>query len=265
MRSPPSIAAYEDRGEGHPVLLVHSFPLDRRMWAPQVEALAHAGFRAISIDLPGFGQTPLAAGVEPSLEVYASAVIDLLDHLRIECATVLGLSLGGYVALRVVARASERVEALVLADTRATGDSPQVRASRLVNLALVRERGAASLTEKMLPHLLGPRATEVVKAEVRAIGGSQTAEGVTFALLAMRDRGDATELLSQLRQNTLVLVGEFDAITPPAEMRRLSDTLPGGLFVLLSGCAHLSSMESPDAFNVALLDFLVERRRAASR
>ncbi len=251
-----ALAAHDDRGDGPPVVLIHSFPLDRRMWEPQIGSLSAAGFRVLSMDLPGFGATPLPSHTDPSLDVYCDAVQGVLDHLGVKRCTLVGLSLGGYVALRLASRGLDPIDALVLADTRAGGDSPAVRAGRLVNLSLVRGRGTVALIEKMVPHLLAASTGEGARSRVRSIGGAQSPEGVSFALLAMRDREDATPTLAGLGVPALLIVGEHDAITPPAEMRAFADALPDARLVELPGCGHLSSMEAPDGFNDALIEFL---------
>lgn len=247
---------FDAHGDGSPVVLLHSFPLDRRMWRAQCEALAANGFRALALDLPGFGATPLPPHSDPTLDVYVDAALALLDHLGLAKAVFVGLSLGGYVALRLAARAPSRVRALVLADTRAGGDAPDVRAGRILNLALVRSRGSVALVEKLAPHLLAADATEAVRAEVIALGSAQSPEGVAFALLAMRDRPDSTAAVPSMSMPALVLVGQRDTVTPPAEHRTLADMLPNARYVEVAGAGHLSNLERPDAFNAALLGFL---------
>ena len=91
--------AHEVHGNGPDVVFLHSFPLDRSMWVGQLVAAGAAGRRAILVDLPGFGASPLPAGAAPTMETMAHAVLDTLDALGVARATFVGLSLGGYVAL----------------------------------------------------------------------------------------------------------------------------------------------------------------------
>lgn len=109
-------------------LFLHSFPVDHRMWSAQRDALAAQGHRTVAIDLPGFGAAPRMNREPPSLDGYVDAVLSSLDALALDRVTLVGLSLGGYVALRLPSVAPERVGALVLADTRAAADSPETRA-----------------------------------------------------------------------------------------------------------------------------------------
>lgn len=251
-----------DLGHGDPWVLLHSFPIDRRMWSAQREALAADGHRAVAIDLPGFGAAPRMSREPPSLDGYVDAVRASLDALGLDRVTLVGLSLGGYVALRFAALAPERLRALVLADTRAAADSPETRAGRVLNLGLVRSKGPAALIEKMLPHLLAPDAPEALRATVRAWASEQSVEGITDGLLAMRDRADATETLSAIACPTLLLVGSLDAITPPAEHAAMAGAIPGARLEVLEGAGHLSSLERPEAFSGALVRWAAERPAA---
>lgn len=238
-----------------PVLFLHSFPLDARMWSAQVEALSIDGWSCVAPDLPGFGGAPLPSpDLTPSLDVYASAVARALDgHPP---AVVVGLSLGGYVAFRLLARHPRLVRALVLADTRAAGDSPAAKAGRILNSSLVQRHGSAALVEKMLPALVSPSSPQAARDRVRELGAGQRPEAIAFALHAMRDRPDATPLLSGVRVPTLFLVGQQDSITPPEEHRAMAAMVPHAKLVELEGAGHMTNLEAPEAFNRALKGFL---------
>jgi pimeloyl-ACP methyl ester carboxylesterase len=246
-------------GDGPAVVFLHSFPLDRAMWSGQVATVTGCGRRAVLVDLPGFGAAPLPedAGA-PSLDGYVRAVLATLDVLAIERAAFVGLSLGGYVALRLAATAPERATGFVLADTRATADSPEAKAGRIVNLALVRDKGVGALVEKMIPLLLAPESVPNVAPVMRAMGARQSREGISFALVAMRDRPDQTATLAGVRVPALVMAGARDKITPPEEHRAMAAKLARGRYVEVPDAGHLSNLENPDAFNAALGEFLGE-------
>lgn len=247
--------SHEVHGHGAAVVFLHSFPLDRSMWTGQLIAIGAAGCRAVLVDLPGFGESPVL-GAAPSLDAYAHAVLATLDALSIRRAVFVGLSLGGYVALTIASIAPSRVAGLVLADTRAAADEPATRAGRIVNLALVRDRGVEALFAKMLPGLVSAQCPEAVRDRARRVASAQSPEGVTFALLAMRDRPDRTAMLATITAPTLVLVGERDGISTPDEMRAMAAVIPGARFELVLDAGHLSSLEQPERFNAALGRFL---------
>src|SRR5574340_545815 len=100
--------AYDDSGTGIPVLLIHGFPLSRRMWHPQRMTLTAAGYRVITPDLRGFGESDAPDGPY-SMELFADDLAALLDHLGIERTVVGGMSMGGYVLLNLLERYPERL------------------------------------------------------------------------------------------------------------------------------------------------------------
>jgi 3-oxoadipate enol-lactonase len=252
--------AYDDVGTGQPVVFLHGFPLDRRMWAPQTAALAVQA-RCLTPDLRGLGETPLATPLAPPLSIdqYADDVAALLDALAIDRATVVGLSMGGYVAFALWRRHPERVSAFVLAHTRATADTDEVRDRRRTLIRLARERGSRAVAEVQIEGLVGKTTRrerpEVVEQLGRLVAASP-AEGLVGALTAMMTRPDSSPLLATITVPTLVVAGEEDALVPPREARALQEAIPGSRLAVIAGAGHLSNFERPDEFNARLLGFL---------
>ena len=226
------------------------------MWAGQLQAIASANHRAYTVDLPGFGQAALPEGGPPSLDAYATAVFAWMDAQEIPAATLVGLSLGGYTALAMYRLAPERVRALVLADTRAGADTPEAKAGRVVSLGVVRQKGPAGILDRLIPGLLAAGTRRTVRDEVCAMAARQTSEGVSYALVAMRDRADERELLGKITVATLVIVGEHDQVTPPAEMLAMAEAIPRGRYAVVPGAGHLSALEQPTEFNRLLVEFV---------
>ena len=248
--------AVDVRGEPDdpPVLFVHGFPLDRTLWTPVMEALG--GTYRIAPDLRGFGLSD-APDLGYSMATYADDLIALLDSLGVERAVVCGLSMGGYIALELARRSPERFAGLVLMDTRAEPDSPEARRGRDATAQQVRDRGAAPIAESMMGQLLSDRTPSVVADRVRATIMRTPAAGLIGALGAMRDRPDSTGLLSALGEvPTLVVVGEDDPITPPANARDLANAIPGARLEVVSGAAHLPPLEQPKATARLLAEFI---------
>jgi 3-oxoadipate enol-lactonase len=187
-----------------------------------------------------------------TIDEHADDVAELLDRLDIDAATIAGVSMGGYVALAMVARHPRRVRALVLADTRATDDSPEARAKRDENVAIAREQGLEALLDRVVPPLLGAHPLPELALRVRTIASSQPTGAVIDALHALRDRPDATPVLASIAVPTTVVVGAEDVLSPPAEGKRLADGIRGARFVLLDRAGHLSNLERPDAFEDAI-------------
>jgi len=245
-------------GAGILVVLLHAFPLDGRMWAPQVEALA-GSYQVIVPDLRGFGAASEQAVEEAGMDLLADDVARLLDDRGLDRVVLGGLSMGGYVAFAFVRRHADRLGGLLLLDTKASADSEQARADRLRMAERVLAEGTGFVPETMLPRLLGktslqerPELVERVTALVR----EQDPLAVAGAQRGMAARPDATDVLAAIAVPTLVVAGEEDAVIGPEVGRELAVAIPGARFLLVERAGHLASLERPEVVNEALLDFL---------
>ncbi len=251
--------AWEEAGRGTPVVLLHAFPLNRRMWAPQVKELS-ARWRAIAPDFRGHGESGVAEE-DSTMERLAEDVSELLDHLTLERVVLGGLSMGGYVALAFFRRWPERVAALILADTRAGTDTEEGRQGRYETAELAEREGSAAIAERMVSKLLAPmtheRKPEVVTA-VREMILEATPAGIARALRGMAARSASFDLLPQIKCPALILVGEHDSLTPPADSEAMAQAIPNSTLVRIPDAGHLSNLEQPEKFNVALSSFLKE-------
>jgi pimeloyl-ACP methyl ester carboxylesterase len=251
---PPAAAS----GAGTPVVLLHAFPLDGRMWAPQVEALAGT-YQLIVPDLRGFGAAREQAVEEAGMDLLADDVARLLDDRGLDRVVLGGLSMGGYVALAFVRRHADRLGGLLLLDTKAGADSEQARADRLAMAERVLAEGADFLPEAMLPRLLGKTSLEErpeLVERVTVLIREQDPRAVAGAQRGMAARPDAGDVLETIAVPTLVVTGGEDAVIGPEVGRELAAAIPGARFLLVERAGHLSSLERPDVVNEALLDFL---------
>jgi pimeloyl-ACP methyl ester carboxylesterase len=255
---PPLKVAYNEMGDGLPVVFLHAFPLDKEMWAPQLGPISSAGFRVIALDLPEFGgTTPDQDGF--TIDRGADLVASFLKVLGIAKSVVVGLSMGGYVAMSIARRHSSLLAGMVLADTRAAPDVPHVRANRDKLIAAVQANGPVALADTMLPNLFSEptRTTNPALIErVRQIVLRQSATGVIAGLRALRDRPDAAPALESVAVPILVLVGEFDTVTPLLTAARIAGTVRKSDLAHIPGAGHLSNLENPEAFNSAVIAFL---------
>ena len=246
---------FDDAGAGAAVLLLHGFPHDRTLWTPQLRAPA-AGCRYIAPDLPGFGESDRLA--TPSLDTWADGMIALLDTLGVARAIVGGLSMGGYLALACWRRHPERVAGLVLADTRAGGDTPEARTRRVEMQALARTEGAGAIVERMAPGMTG-RTTRESRPEVVATLDTMmrraTPDALVDALQVLMDRPDATAALATIAVPTLIPCGDEDVLTPVAESEAMRAAIPGSALEVIRGAGHVSNVEAPSAFNRLLSAF----------
>lgn len=252
---PTYIAAMHiiDAGSGVPVLWIHGFPLSSRIFLPQL-AIHHV--QHLVPDLPGFGQTPAGSSIG-SIEEYARFALSVLDDREIDRAVVAGLSMGGYIALAIARIAPERLRGLMLLDTRETPDTPEAKKGRLESAEKVRAgKSVKPVVDAMLPKMFGPSPSADLVEEVTDIMMSSSVDGVAAALQAMADRPDTTAVLPQIRVPVLVVVGEEDSITPPADAERMAAAIADATLVKLPGAGHLSNMEQAEAFNAAVSEFV---------
>jgi 3-oxoadipate enol-lactonase len=248
-----------DAGRGDPpVVLLHAFPVNAGMWDEQIAALANR-WRVVAPDLPGFGQSPPSPDGEASIDRWADLVAELVEGLGLGPVVVAGLSMGGYVAFSLLRRHRHLVTALVLADTRAGADTPEVLQRRSDQ----QQKVADGKLDEVFEAQLGTLLSEETKAErpdvverARALMTATPPDTVVAALEAMKHRTDATAELGGIGVPVLVIVGEQDGPSPPSVAREMAEAVPDGRLEVLPGAGHLSNLEAPEAFNRALESFL---------
>jgi len=250
--------AVEDRGEGQPIVLAHAFPFDHRVWEHQIAGLS-TRFRVLAPDLRGFGQSTVTSGVV-TMEQMADDLALMLDALAIDEPIVLcGLSMGGYVAFQFVRRHRQRLAGLILCDTRAAADSNETRENRLRTAERILAEGTAFLVDQMLPRLCCERTfrhqPDVVEKLRRMILESPP-EGVAAAARGMAQRQDSMTLLGHIDCPTLVLVGQFDAISPPEEMKEIASAVPQSSFAIVPDAGHMAPLEQGEYTTQVILDFV---------
>ena len=247
--------AYQiDGSEGAPALaLVNSLGTNLRMWEPQMARFSQA-FRVVRYDCRGHGASAAPPG-EYTIEQLGRDLLALLDALRIERAHVCGLSLGGMVALWLAANAPERVARVVFADTAARIGTVESWTARI---ALARTAGMSAVAELALARFLSARFRSQhpdVARQLREMVESTNLEGYTGACAALRD-ADLRPSLPAITAPSLIIVGEGDESTPPAQARALHSAIRGSELVIVHDAAHLANVEQPEAFSRAALAFL---------
>ena len=248
--------AYSDRGTGLPIVFLHAFPLNRTMWAQQEEALS-LQFRVITIDLRGHGESD-APLWRYTLEQSADDVNALLDHLAIQQALFVGLSMGGYILFAFYRKYAARVKGLILADTRAQADTAEGKDGRFQIAQTAYKKGPSAIADIMMPKLLSPATIQTRTAlvqQVRAMIEGNQISGIAGDLMAMAERLDSIPFLSQITCPTQIIVGELDQATPPSDAKLMADQIPNARLVIISNAAHLTNLEQPEAFNQIVAAF----------
>jgi 3-oxoadipate enol-lactonase len=245
-----TVLAYEDVGpdEGIPLLLLHGHPFDRSMWAPQVERFS-ADRRVIVPDLRGYGASE---GAVPDWGAFPDDLAALLDGLRVPCAVVAGLSMGGQIALEFWSRYRHRVAGLLLADTTAAAETPVSRAARIDQAEGLLRDGMDPYAVENLYLMVTPDAPPDVARHVLAMMRSADPAGAAAAQRARADRPDHRGNLTTVTVPTVVVVGSEDSFTPVPDAQLIVDGVPGAELVVVDGAAHLPNLERPEEFNAAL-------------
>ncbi len=241
------------KGEGPVALFVHGFPLDSRMWVDQLHLLA--GVRqCVAPDLRGFGRSGSVAARRITMEDHASDLVDLVDFIDEGPVDLVGLSMGGYVALALMEYRPDLVRTLALVDTRSGADSEEVKQRRDDQARILLDQGRAAFAATTIGAVLAPGAPALARARVRTMIEDTPYETSVAALAGMRDRGDRSHVLDSVAVPAAVIVGEHDTVTPVAEAEQMARRIPGSTLTVVSGAGHLSPLESPGAVADALGD-----------
>jgi pimeloyl-ACP methyl ester carboxylesterase len=250
---------YEDLGTGPAVLFSHSWCCDGRQW-PQAPAVVEAGYRVLNLDNRGHGRS---GPYQQRFTMWdmADDLVAVLDDAGVDDAVLVGLSIGGFAAIRAALRHKSRVRALVLADTAA---GRAAWTGRLQVAAL----GRASLTparklaiDVVVKQLFGPTARREqpqLVAEWRQRFFDQDAVSMLVAIQSIMARDDVTSRLGEISAPTLVIVGEEDRDPGVLASASLAGRIPGAHLAVLPDTGHLAALERPDAFRTELLGFLAD-------
>jgi 3-oxoadipate enol-lactonase len=217
------------------------------MWDDLAATLAEAGYPVVAPDLPG---------EEPELgfDAWARRVLGLVEGPFV----AVGCSMGGYLAFELWRQAPDRIAALVLADTRATPDSPEQRVARDDSIRVLGEAGREAFWDDLAPKLFAEGTEPAVVERARTIAFEQPVTGLVATQETIRDRPDSRPTLSTIDAPVLVLVGEEDRLTPPADSEAMVAALPDARFSRIARAGHLAPLEQPEAVAAAVREFLQE-------
>lgn len=241
-----------------PIVFLHAFPLHGGMWSAQEATIADLA-RPFSLHARGFGGR--ASAGPHMFEHMVDDVLSQLDALQIADAIVCGLSMGGYLALRMFERAPERFAGLILCGTHSQADTDTQRLARADAMHNVMTHGVPAFAQAFAERALCPASVEhrpALMAEVTSMIGQASAADIAAGLLALTTRTDTSQVLPRITVPTCVVVGALDAITPPEQVCAMAERIPGARVHAVPNCGHLVSLEQPQTFNVLLREH-VER------
>ena len=258
---------YDDVGDGQPVLLIHGHPFDRTMWRPQTSQRGAGGYRFVAPDLRGFGASSPASGTV-TLEEFAADLRQLVGELGLAPAVVVGVSMGGQIAMELLRAFPEVLSGLVLSDTFCETDTQDVREWRLKLADRLEAEGMDGYAREALERMMAPynvRSSPDAADALLTMMRNAPPDGSAAALRGRAARRDYSPVLEAAKLPTLVIVGEDDHFDAGAtRARRMHDLVAGSGLTVIRSAGHLPNMERPAEFNRALGGFLrrVSRRSA---
>ena len=257
VRSDDAEIFYDVLGEGPAVVLLHAFPVNHRLWQPVAERLA-SRYRVVLMDLRGHGNSSVGEG-PATMGKHASDVARVCDAAGVGKAAFAGVSIGGYVLFEFWRRWRERVNALLLADTRATPDNDQARAGRLQAAEEVEKAGPDAFLDGLAPKLVGSTTRTNrpdLVAAVRAMMATVSVAGIAAVQRGMAARPDSVLTLRTIDVPTLLLFGDEDNLSPLAEAELMQRHIVGSRLQVVPRAGHLAVFEQSDAAHEIVRRFL---------
>ena len=252
--------SYDDVGSGNAVLFIHGHPFNRTMWAPQLQSLRWK-YRTIAPDLRGYGQSSRGSKTVNTLETMARDLVGLLDHLQVARACVVGLSMGGQIAMEFARAFPDRTAAAVFAATFPQAETPEGIAQRNRMADRLLAEGMALAGSEMLSKLIGPtslkRQPSIASAVYRMMCTTDPA-GAAAALRGRALRRDYRESLAQIKVPCLIVLGTDDAYSTIDEAKTMHAAIPDSRLEVFPNIGHMPNLEDEDRFNRHLHELLAD-------
>ena len=253
----PAGTSYLATGQGHPVVLIHGVGLNKEMWGGQMVGLS-PHYRVIAYDMLGHGASP-RPDPETGLAGYAAQLHELLEHLGLPAATVIGFSMGGLVARAFALHYPHQLSGMVVLNS-VFNRSAEQRAGVIARTSQAAEHGPDANAAEALSRWFSREyqaANPAQIAAIRQILASNDPQGylTTYKLFATQDMYRADDL-GDIRAPTLIATGELDPGSTPDMARQLAMRIHGAQVAILQEQRHMMPVESPRLVNQMLLDFL---------
>jgi 3-oxoadipate enol-lactonase len=251
--------SYLDEGTttGFPLIFIHGFPFNKWSWEKQLHAIKE-NYRLIAYDVRGHGKTEVGT-TTLSVSQFADDLISLMDELHIEKAIVVGLSMGGYIALHAIKKNQDRFAGLVLCDTQCGADTAEGKKKRKKTIDFIQRNGLTVYAQESLKNLFAPASLERKMNEVLLIEETilkAKPENICLTLQALADRKETCTSLKKIKVPVAILVGQEDKVTPPETAEKMHASIQGSTLHIIEEAGHLSNLENPESFNELLLEFL---------
>jgi len=251
--------SYDDVGEGNiPIIFLHGFPFDKSMWQLQLDFLKPY-YRLITYDIRGFGKST-DESTSFTIDTLAKDLIDFMNALNIEKATICGLSMGGYIALNAISKYHNRFYALILCDTQCSADSPELREQRFATIKQIDQEGESKFNEAFINKVFHKDSIKKKKelvSLIRRVVYSNSKHIIIQGLRALAQRSETCTKLSRISIPTLIICGRQDEVTPLAQSEYLNTKIKDSILHVIEHAGHVSNIEQPIKFNQHLHEFLL--------
>lgn len=250
--------SYHDSGIGKPILFLHSFGHNKNLWFPQLTYFFERGYRVIAPDMPGHGDSSFDPG-NHTVDAIGQMYGEFLDRLGVAKAVVAGISIGGYIALRMWARRPEQISGLVMMCSKAEADSDEIKERRRLQIENIEKNGLENFVVTTAPKRVAPKVVEErpwVVDWIKMMNFTVSAEANAATLEAMAVKEDDTHTLQTIDVPALILSGSHDIFIPKDSPHNLEKGIENSVHHVVQDAGHVASLENPTAVNRHLEDFL---------
>lgn len=253
------MVCYTDAGpDDAPVIIfIHSFPLNKSMWDKQLAAFKQQ-YRVIAYDVRGHGASESTDASTYSIDNFVHDLIYFMDALKIDTASLCGLSMGGYIALNAIENYPYRFESLVLCDTSCFPDTAETIEKRMKTVESIENNGVQKYADTSVNTLFAPESLKTKVAEIVAVKEmilTSSIQSLSKTLRALCVRKETYSMLPHIQVPVLVLAGEEDTITPKTTARYMHENITDSTLHIIEHAGHLSNIENSGDFNKALETF----------
>ena len=250
--------SYHCNGSGTPIVFLHSFGHNKNLWFPQLTHFLELGYQVVAPDMPGHGESSFDPATH-TVDLMAQSYIEFLDKLGLKKVILAGISMGGYIALRMWARKPELISALVMSNTKAEADTEDIKARRRIQIDNIRKYGLEEFVNTTAPKRLSPKTVEQrpwVLDWIKLLNLTVSAEANAATLEAMVIKEDDTHTLQTITAPTLITSGADDIFIPKESAGLLKAGIKNSEHHVIENTGHVSNLENPTRYNRIMEAFL---------